>query len=74
MNTAKVLIINISKVDACNISFCSPRMSEIKEEGAGPSSAWPNQSKDYELKEVIGVGATALLIALNVLTAVSCTN
>ena len=35
-------------------------MSELKEDG-GPSSAWPNQAKDYELKEVTGVGATAVV-------------
>ena len=38
-------------------------MGDMKEPEAqaGPSSAWPNQAKDYELKDVIGVGATAVV-------------
>ena len=34
---------------------------EPKETAPGPSSAWPNSAKDYELKEQIGVGATAVV-------------
>lgn len=37
--------------------------SHVIEEGGSPSVQWPNKMEDYDLREVIGVGATAVVHA-----------
>ena len=59
----KYFIFFIFALDIYISNFSSPAATSSVDSSRSPRPPWPNAAADYEVKEVIGVGATAVVHA-----------